>query len=179
MPAGCALRALRDGCEASGGRGSGPAGRRALRDRNHRDGAGLAPTTLRRWRRRAVPGRSSTHMSTGRRGRLLAAAALSVALGCGGGGGSGEGGGGGNTANPFFDVGGDIQIAFASAIDEDTNDPGADSTPNDTPGAAQPLPNPVTLGGYVNVPGFGSSGRSQASGDPVDYYRVSLAARQT
>ena len=108
------------------------------------------------------------------------AVALFAALGCGGGGGSTDGGGGNPTSGEtFFDVEGDIRIAFASAIDADTNDPAADSTPNDTPATAQPLPNPVTLGGYVNVPNTGATGRSQVSGDPLDYYRVSLAAGQT
>ena len=108
------------------------------------------------------------------------AVALFAALGCGGGGGSTDGGGGNPTSGEtFFDVEGDIRIAFASAIDADTNDPAADSTPNDTSATAQPLPNPVTLGGYVNVPNTGATGRSQVSGDPLDYYRVSLAAGQT
>jgi serine protease len=104
---------------------------------------------------------------------------LVLALACGGGGGSGEGSSAAAAPEPPFDVAGEIQIAFASAVDGDVNDPQASSTPNDTPAGAQPLPNPVTLGGYANVAGEGAPGRSFTAGDPFDYYRVALAAGQT
>lgn len=78
-----------------------------------------------------------------------------------------------------FRVEGEIGIAFAAAIDGDVNDAAAPHTPNDTLDTAQPLPNPVTLGGYANVAGAGTPGRSYESGDPVDVYRVALAEGQT
>jgi serine protease len=118
--------------------------------------------------------------------RALHAAILGLLLSCGGGRSS-------MPAEPPFDIAGEVQIAFASAADGDVNDPQAVYDPNDSPADAQPLPNPVTLGGYVNAPGAGAVGRSkpppepppgppppnQRNGDPLDYYRVSLAAGQT
>lgn len=115
-------------------------------------------------------------MAAQRAGAWLLVIAL---LGCGGGGGSGGASGNSNPAAAPFDVSGTIQIAYASAIDGDVNDPAAPYTANDTPATAQSLPNPVTLGGYANKPGQGPPGRSFTSGDPFDYFRVALAAGQT
>ncbi len=58
------------------------------------------------------------------------------------------------------------------------NDPSATYAPNDNFIDAQELPNPVLLGGYVNLAGTGPSGRSQISGDGSDLFRVSLIADQ-
>lgn len=74
---------------------------------------------------------------------------------------------------------GTINIASGSVVDGDVNDPNALYTPNDTYTTAQPLPNPVTLGGYVNVAGAGPPGDSFTSGDDADFYSVSLVAGQT
>jgi serine protease len=109
----------------------------------------------------------------------LCAAALCASLACGGGGGSGEGSGGASSGPQSFSVSGEIQIAYASAIDSDVNDPAAPYHANDTPATAQAIANPVTLGGYANVAGRGDPGRSFASGDPFDYFSVSLAGGQT
>ena len=53
--------------------------------------------------------------------------------------------------------------------------------PNDTWGTAQVLPNPITVGGYVNRPGAGTSGRLNnrlttqgIDGNPYDFYIVEL-----
>ena len=73
---------------------------------------------------------------------------------------------------------GTIRPAGGTAVDSDVNDPLAPFTPNDNAVEAQPIPNPVTLGGYVNVAGAGPEGRSFATGDPVDVFRVSLLAGQ-
>ncbi|MGI9589861.1 MAG: S8 family serine peptidase, partial [Myxococcota bacterium] len=77
-----------------------------------------------------------------------------------------------------FTVSGTIPVTAGSAIDGDVNDPSAAYDPNDTPATAQEIANPVTLGGYANVPGTGASGRSQIGGDAFDYYRAALAAGQ-
>jgi serine protease len=69
-------------------------------------------------------------------------------------------------------------VSPGSAIDGDVNDPSATFTSNDTPNTAQEIANPVTLGGYANVPGAGAPGRSRLGGDALDYYRVALAAGQ-
>jgi serine protease len=50
--------------------------------------------------------------------------------------------------------------------------------PNDTLENAQELPNPVTVGGYVNEPGAGPAGPSRLPGDTTDLYRVDLLAGQ-
>jgi serine protease len=111
---------------------------------------------------------------------LTSALALLVTA-CGGG---GNGGGGGNPpANPVevaprFTVAGTVRASDSQAADGDTNDPGSEAIPNDTVAGAQPIPNPVTLGGYVNQPGTGPPGRSHLEGDPNDYFRVELLAGQ-
>jgi serine protease len=110
-------------------------------------------------------------------GRVGALLLLALPIACGGGGG-GESGSGSSSAAPF-DVAGEIQIAFGSAIDSDVNDPAARSASNNTLQTAQPLPNPVTLGGHVNVPGDLPAGSTSLGGDPLDLFRVSLAAGQT
>ncbi len=80
---------------------------------------------------------------------------------------------------PRFSLSGTVSSAAGSVVDSDVNDPYAPYAPNDTPAQAQPIPNPVMVGGYVNVAGSGNGGRSFFSGDRSDYYRVSLAAGQT
>ncbi len=50
---------------------------------------------------------------------------------------------------------------------------------NDTPDQAQRIPNPITLGGYINQPGSGAEGRSQVSGDIDDYFLLDLLAGQS
>ncbi|MDF1551805.1 MAG: S8 family serine peptidase [Deferrisomatales bacterium] len=74
---------------------------------------------------------------------------------------------------------GEIHPADHARVDGDTNDPNMPYAANDDFASAQPIPNPVTLAGYVNVAGFGPNGRSWALGDVSDYYRVSLIAGQT
>jgi hypothetical protein len=109
---------------------------------------------------------------------LWGLAALPLAA-CGGGGGAPDDPDG--TAAPdatSFRVSGRIPVSPGSAIDGDVNDPSATFTSNDTPNTAQEIANPVTLGGYANVPGAGAPGRSRLGGDALDYYRVALAAGQ-
>lgn len=113
--------------------------------------------------------------SRGPRGRapwtVLGAAGLAVAVG------AACGGGGGGTDTVV--VAGTIPAAGSTAADSDVNDPDSPYTPNDTPQTAQGLPNPVTVGGYVNVAGTGPGGRSGVGGDPVDVYAIALAMGQS
>ncbi|MCK7470328.1 MAG: hypothetical protein MZU95_05610 [Desulfomicrobium escambiense] len=64
-----------------------------------------------------------------------------------------------------------------AAIDNDVNDPNAAYKTNDSLADAQSIPNPVTLGGYVNQPGSGPDGRSRAAGDVTDYLSGQFAGR--
>lgn len=94
---------------------------------------------------------------------------------CGGGGG---GGGGRPASADGFTVSGTVTAAAGTFADGDVNDPNAPYAANDTIPSAQPIGNPSTVGGYVNQPGSGPSGRSRNVGDIDDAYRVSLAAGQ-
>jgi len=94
-------------------------------------------------------------------------------------------GGGGGDDPPLppppivqYTVSGTVHPAAGSAIDSDVNDPEAPYQANDSIATAQPIPNPVTLGGYLNQPGAGPAGRSHGSGDLADVYQVSLLAGQ-
>ena len=101
---------------------------------------------------------------------------------------AGCGGGGGGDSNPeqagpepsplTFTLSGIIQAPDNALIDRDVNDPLATYASNDNFIDAQELPNPVILGGYVNLPGTGPDGRSLISGDESDFFRVSLIAGQ-
>ncbi len=95
---------------------------------------------------------------------------------------SGCGGNGGDDPPPppsTFTVSGTIKTSDTVMIDSDVNDPFAPFSSNNNFPTAQSLPNPVTVGGYVNVAGTGAPGRSQSSGDTSDYFQVTLAAGQT
>ena len=78
-----------------------------------------------------------------------------------------------------FSIQGQLRAAPGTLADGDVNDPQAPYAPNDSLQQAQNLPNPVTVGGYVNQPGSGVAGRSFAAGDPADFFRISLLADQT
>lgn len=82
------------------------------------------------------------------------------------------------TVYPFATLSGTITTQAGTQTDSDVNDPSAPLTANDTPATAQPLFNPVVVGGYVNQPGQGGTGRSRTSGDVDDYYLISLSANQ-
>ena len=99
------------------------------------------------------------------------------------------GGGGGGSAAPqngavneppptLFDIQGSISVPEGNAVDADLNDPNAEFAFNNQPASAQVLPNPVTVGGYVNEPGTGAPGRSQGFGDTSDFFRVNMIANQ-
>lgn len=101
-----------------------------------------------------------------------------VALFVGGCGGGGGGGGDGPPASSFTVTGG-ILASSGSVVDSDVNDPNAPYASNDHIETAQSIPNPTSVGGYVNRPGTGHEGRSFATGDILDFYHVSLVAGQT
>jgi hypothetical protein len=87
---------------------------------------------------------------------LLTGALLAVLLqACGGGGGSDS-----SPPPPVqkYTLSGVVRPATGAAVDNDVNDPVAFYQPNNTVADAQPIPNPVTLGGYVNQPGSGPAG---------------------
>jgi serine protease len=75
-------------------------------------------------------------------------------------------------------VAGNLLVSTISRSDGDVNDPFAPFAPNDNDEQAQVMPNPVVIGGYVNVPGAGPDGRSSDVGDELDFYRMDLVAGQ-
>jgi serine protease len=80
---------------------------------------------------------------------------------------------------PRFTLKGVIDASTSQIRDSDTNDPADPTNSNNSPASAQPIPNPITLGGYVNQPGAGAEGASSESGDIDDYFRVELLAGQS
>lgn len=79
---------------------------------------------------------------------------------------------------PSGSASGTITASVRFAADGDVNDPAADYIPNDSFAQAQKLPNPVILGGYVNLPQTGFAGRSSTNGDPSDFFAVDLSTGQ-
>jgi serine protease len=96
------------------------------------------------------------------------------------------GGGDSNTITPspidsttsIFSIAGEVTVAEGVITDSDVNDVNASFKSNDTPDTAQSLPNPVIVGGYVNLPLAGGQGRSFSNGDYDDFYVVDLFAGQ-
>jgi serine protease len=115
-------------------------------------------------------------MARVRFGRIAATAFAAALAAC-----SGGGGGDDSTPpppDPTFTVAGSLQVSTISRSDSDVNDPLAPFAPNDSDAQAQLMPNPVVIGGYVNLPGAGPDGRSSNSGDELDFYRMNLVAGQ-
>jgi serine protease len=75
-------------------------------------------------------------------------------------------------------VAGNLLVPSTSRSDGDVNDPTAPYRSNDTLALAQAVPGAVVVGGYLNEPGRGPTGRSYAAGDLDDFYRADLAAGQ-
>ncbi len=78
-----------------------------------------------------------------------------------------------------FTLKGTVDTSTSQIRDGDTNDPADPVESNNSPGSAQRIPNPITVGGYVNQPGTGSEGTFHTVGDVDDYYRVDLLAGQS
>ena len=71
---------------------------------------------------------------------------------------------------------GKIAVPEGVVIDGSVNDLKDKYVGNETFGTAQVLPNPISVGGYVNKPRTGTPGRSYSSGNPEDFYQVQLKA---
>lgn len=77
-----------------------------------------------------------------------------------------------------FTVSGTISVPHGTMVDSDVNDILVVPVGNNSFADAQPIPNPVTLGGYANKPGAGPSGTLQQSGDEFDVFSVHLLEGQ-
>lgn len=77
-----------------------------------------------------------------------------------------------------YQLSGTMTVSSSTMADSDVNDPAASFASNDRFDNAQFLPNPAVVGGYANWPGQGADGRSLASGDLSDRYRVTVSAGQ-
>lgn len=78
-----------------------------------------------------------------------------------------------------FNVSGTLHADNRTLVDSDVNDPLAPYVGNDSPQRAQQLPNPFTVGGYLNLPQHGTAGDSFGVGDVIDVFRVALEEGQT
>ena len=79
--------------------------------------------------------------------------------------------------NGAFTLAGTIFAAESTFVDWDVNDTSTEPIFNGSFFAAQPLPTPATVGGYVNLPGIGPAGNSRNSGDMFDTYHVAPERR--
>jgi len=79
----------------------------------------------------------------------------------------------------IFSLKGTLTPGSTTAVDSDTNDPGAVVISNNSPETAQPLMSPVSLGGYLTASATGVSGdRFEKRADDEDWYRLNLVAGQ-
>jgi serine protease len=69
---------------------------------------------------------------------------------------------------------GTVTVAANVVIDSDVNDQNETYIANDTAQTAQVLGNPISVGGYVNQAGAGSSGQSFDRGDLIDCFSAEL-----
>ena len=82
-----------------------------------------------------------------------------------------------NSTGPFT-LSGIISASNSTRVDSDVNDPSAAFADNSSFETAQPLINPVVLGGYVNLPNTGETGGSFLTGDEEDFYLADLLQGQ-
>lgn len=87
---------------------------------------------------------------------------------------------GSNSGN--LQLSGTLSAPEYNAIDGDTNDPSSIETANDSLASAQPLPNPVALGGFVSELGTGGGvngdDRFATTSDESDFYQIQLVSGQ-
>ncbi|MGE0622215.1 MAG: S8 family serine peptidase [Pseudomonadales bacterium] len=77
------------------------------------------------------------------------------------------------------ELSGTVQILSSSAVDSDVNDRFSQPTANNDTFTAQPVPNPVRLGGFVNLPGTGDpDGNLFDAGDAADFYAIRLTGNE-
>ncbi|MCU7916802.1 MAG: S8 family peptidase [Candidatus Thiodiazotropha sp. (ex Epidulcina cf. delphinae)] len=100
-----------------------------------------------------------------------------VIAACGGGGGGGDDDDGGTQTQ--VTVSGRLIVPSFVVTDSDVNDIETVSSPNHPRTAAQQVPNPVNIGGYVNLAGSGDAGNSFSAGDREDYFLIDMTAGQT
>ncbi|MCP5185904.1 MAG: S8 family serine peptidase [Pseudomonadales bacterium] len=85
-----------------------------------------------------------------------------------------------NDSAATFTLSGAIKVLPSSAIDSDTNDRFSIAQDNNGFDQAQHIPNPVTAGGFANMPGTGdSTGNLRTSGDPGDFYQATFTGSET
>lgn len=95
-------------------------------------------------------------------------------------GGCSGGGGGGDAGPDAVTVSGTVTAAANLAVDTDTNDPQSPFASNDTFATAQPIGNPMLVGGYVTaVPTNRQGDRFANAADLDDVYAVDLTAGQS
>ncbi|MEJ2620526.1 MAG: S8 family serine peptidase [Candidatus Thiodiazotropha sp.] len=104
---------------------------------------------------------------------LLTLLVSGIIAACGGGGGSDD------DSSDTASISGRITVPGYVVTDSDVNDNQTTPVANQPSSNAQQVPNPVNIGGYVNVAGTGAAGNLRASGDPDDYYLVDLTSGQT
>ncbi len=75
---------------------------------------------------------------------------------------------------PQYSISGSISLADHVVTDSDINDVNVSPVSNNSFTDAQSVPTPCSVSGYVNRAGTGPRGALWQSGDPNDYYRVSL-----
>ncbi|MCG7981593.1 MAG: S8 family serine peptidase [Candidatus Thiodiazotropha lotti] len=114
---------------------------------------------------------------------LLTLLVSGIIAACGGGGGGGsdddDGGDSGDGGSTSGSISGLISVPGYVVTDSDVNDDQTTPVANQPANNAQSVPNPVNIGGYVNVAGTGAAGNLRNSGDPDDYYLVNLTSGQT
>ncbi len=84
----------------------------------------------------------------------------------------------GSGSAPGFEVSGKALVPLFSVTDSDTNDANTRPISNSALIAPQLVPNPSSIGGYVNRAGTGEPGNSFVDGDLDDYFKVSLKEGQ-
>ena len=78
-----------------------------------------------------------------------------------------------------FELSGEIRIQSTSVADSDVNDTFSTPIRNNDFADAQQVPNPATIGGYVNAPGAGPDGALSDGGDVSDFFAFEAIGGET